>query len=149
MDFDDGLGYRPVAPGAVLTAQYASYGLKRLRYRVALPNGKVLVGQTAIFISAPQTAAAVEDRSGNTGYNPAPVFLTNRPGFPTTDSVYWWPGNLCDDQIRKPLIVVSGFDPAFCMLQKQRDKTGLTRKVGNRACILSRWPTGKTDGRTG
>lgn len=106
LDADDGLGYRTILFDQVLQLSYSDYGIKKIKIKLILVTGEVLLSQTLLKL--------VPKKSGLT-YN------INADDSITLSGVnlYWWYNKNCGDhKIRKPLILIEGFDPLNTLSQK-------------------------------
>ena len=125
-DAGEGLGYRFIAWDQLLTATYPADGTYTLRFRLTCSDGSVLLSQARFDVSQPP--AARYEPTGSTNvitYNSAALFTNTRTytsyeglfGFPRTYAatgkvtVAYANGNT-SGTIRKPLIVIEGYDPS-------------------------------------
>lgn len=108
VEFDAGSGsYRTITPGSSFSQTYNS-GIHHLRLKATLTNGKILYAHTMIKTSEEYSSAAVTRAVNIQG--------TNRESLSTTYngqsiSGYLWFHQLNNDSVRKPFIIVEGFDP--------------------------------------
>ena len=101
VDFDDGLGLRPVAVDAPISVSYRTTGVKILRLRARLADGRELTAACRFEVLALATPApwqtwpltASLGYGGTTGTGEAYVYLA--------------PGHV---QLTEPVVVVEGFD---------------------------------------
>jgi len=116
VDFNDGLGYRPITMGQALNVNYSGTGRKEWRFRLLLTNGTYLYSHTSVYIK--------EDP--HNGYDPGSMTAartgTSDPetiGFIASKSylgkaAYGWitiDYANADRVLRRPLIVAERFDP--------------------------------------
>lgn len=99
IDFDDGLGLRVISIGQLIAIHYSDYGVKRIRCRITDVNGKDYTAQSFYEIQ-PNTCGL--------DYNIDPDDSAHLDGV----NLYWWYNKNCEDRkVRKPLILIEGFDP--------------------------------------
>ncbi|NOT35890.1 MAG: T9SS type A sorting domain-containing protein [Saprospiraceae bacterium] len=99
IDLDDGLGYRTLSTDQLIEIAYADYGIKRLKCRLTDQNGRIYIAQSILELS-PAT--------GGLNFNVDADDSVSLSGV----KVFWWYNKNCDDRkIRKPLILIEGFDP--------------------------------------
>jgi hypothetical protein len=99
-DADDGLGFRPIAPGARVRVRYAATGTRILRMRATYPDGTVRQAGAQLVVGALGTPAP-DDTLIATGAPYAGGSATGR-GY-----VYLAPGHTA---LVNPVVVVEGFD---------------------------------------
>lgn len=125
-DAGEGLGYRPAAWDQPLPATYPADGTYTLRFRLTCADGSVLLSQARFDVSQPPAARYEPTGSANViTYNSAALFTNTRAytsyeglfGFARTYAatgkvtVAYAAGNT-SGTIRKPLIVIEGYDPS-------------------------------------
>lgn len=99
LDADDGLGYRTILLDQVLQLNYSDYGIKKIKIKLILVSGEVLLSQTLLKL---------EPKKGELNYNNYADDSISLSGI----NLYWWYNKNCNDRkIRKPLILIEGFDP--------------------------------------
>ena len=107
-DAGDGNGYRSTNPMSSVSVNYTTTGIKELKLRLTTPNGQVLESHSTIHVIdtnvEPSISAApippVDTIIRHTTYNGVNV---------SAQMSYY--STLYDGKIRKPFIVVEGFDP--------------------------------------
>lgn len=119
IDFNDGLGYQITTFGQLKTVRYATPGLKEWKYKLTLTNNQILYSHSKIFIDAeiPSTRDTPVTRASTQPCSPD-AFGVDKVNFSGTRQ-YLGTANqaileidyaLNDCIIRKPLIIVEGFD---------------------------------------
>lgn len=102
IDFDDGQGWQTYSTGSIISIPYEEEGLKTIKTRYTLANGQKLLTQTLLHIELP-----AED-GGFRMFNISPDTTMAIAG----DTAFVFYNNDCgDQQIRKPLIILEGYDP--------------------------------------
>ncbi len=110
-DFDDGNGWQALTPDQSRNIHYPDTGLYRIRIRALPASGDTLRAQSLLRVDAP--AAQMLLLPGGREYADEPDGYKFFPsGQDSTDGVdvHWWYGE-CPGEIRKPLILLKGFDP--------------------------------------
>ncbi|MEZ4906551.1 MAG: hypothetical protein R2771_02655 [Saprospiraceae bacterium] len=100
IDFGDGNGYVPVSVGNNIVVDYRTYGKYYIKMRLQLESGKYLYAHS--FINIEEKVSNIVNRDYN-----APVLVH------TNDNVEVWAfinDNCGNDKIKKPLILIDGFD---------------------------------------
>ncbi|MCC6815510.1 MAG: T9SS type A sorting domain-containing protein [Saprospiraceae bacterium] len=99
IDFDDGVGYRTINVNELSTITYPDYDTYKIKCRMIDESGRVYVAQSILELT-PTT--------GGVNYNVDADDSVSLQGV----RVFWWYNKNCDDKkIRKPLILVEGFNP--------------------------------------
>ncbi|HRM47182.1 MAG TPA: hypothetical protein PLD64_12275, partial [Flavobacterium sp.] len=150
IDANDGLGYRTTTFGQNLSVAYTSSGLKHWYYKVTLSNGQILYSHSKIIIEEGLVTTPHIDSYGNNNLRTTQVVTTNSTtpalgrkditatlayngGFSSAKVVIDYASS--DRKIRRPLIVVEGFDQGA--LTNPEEEFGITsyedfkRIVGN------------------
>jgi hypothetical protein len=115
VDYGDGLGYRPILPGQVATVTFATADTFRIDIRWTLPGGQYRYASTSIIV---ESATSEFDRGliGQVrmmlGYNdnPKPPHHVGPAG--NGCQIFVWDNKDCGEKMRKPLILIKGFDPS-------------------------------------
>jgi len=113
IDFGDGLGYRPLVADQVYTIHYATADTFRIDIRWALLGGQYRYASTSIIV---EDATSGFDRGiigqvrSMLGYSNAPDRVHHIPTGPGC-TIHIWDNKDCDRKVRKPLILIKGFDP--------------------------------------
>jgi Secretion system C-terminal sorting domain len=110
VDFGDGLGFRPLGFGTTYTINYSTYSTKEIVISTTLTNGSVLKSHTKLKLEP-----AVSPLYALTPENHLLEANDNHSGMRI--NILYSSKSACDDdgetvyRIRKPLIVIDGFDP--------------------------------------
>ena len=107
VDAGDGTGYKQIALGGTIAASYPSSGKKEIKLRVTLTGGNQLVAHSNIIVNAPSAMMAFGAIPNF--YHAGTKTGAAYNGISTSADVYVVSRN--GGQIRKPFIVVEGFDP--------------------------------------
>lgn len=129
IDADDGLGYRTLTAGVPLNISYADTGHKEWKYKLTITGGATLYSHSDMYIQTEYSAAGSGQyrMMSPQGVEDFPVF-----SFAATKSYLSIAGKGYatikyanpDHIIRKPLIVVEGYDPGHIL--KPEEKFGYT-----------------------
>ncbi len=119
VDFNDGNGLVSVTVGNAYTINYSAAGYKALRFVVTLSNSTIITTYAAILITQPQLEECsrsscnlispkinIESSLSFQGYDES----STSKGRGEYKIFYATNGN-CDGVLRKPIVVVDGFDP--------------------------------------
>ena len=128
LEFDagEGQGYRPAAWDQPLTATYPANGTYTLRFRLTCADGSVLLSQARFDVSQPPAARYGSAGSTNVvTYNSNALFTDTRPYTPingflapfaaTGKVTVAYASSNFTGTIRKPLIVIEGYDPSAAL----------------------------------
>ncbi len=116
IDFGDGAGYRTVAANAAVTITYATEGEKTIRFKLSYTDSSFKESRTKIEIRDIPSQQQAQARYGGVNINEfnfpktnfhAPKAYQGKVGKALVTVEYTNP----EKKIRKPLIVVEGFDP--------------------------------------
>ncbi|GEM54110.1 hypothetical protein B0A58_00765 [Flavobacterium branchiophilum NBRC 15030 = ATCC 35035] len=120
IDFNDGLGYQTVTFGRIKNVTYTTAGLKEWKYKLTLTNNQILYSHSKIQIDAeipPTTTATTYSRTINQpcsqnafGIDEVEFNGTRQYLGATNQAILEIDYALNDCVIRKPLIVVEGYD---------------------------------------
>ena len=101
IDFNDGLGFRPLIPNILQSVTYSSIGMKYIVFKINLDNGQSVYAKSKIDIT---------DLEGSKSrrYDEPPFSLNIQT--PHGSKAKFFPSNECD-KIIKPLIYIEGFNP--------------------------------------
>lgn len=108
-DAGDGNGYREITTSTNLSVNYSEDGEKLLRLKLHMPNGEELIAHSTLIVSTVNISPCTEDENQmapdgtitrNYNYNGETV---------SAKMTYHIASD--DNQIRRPFIVVEGFDP--------------------------------------
>ncbi|WP_293882328.1 hypothetical protein [Sphingobacterium sp. UBA1498] len=118
IDPGDGGGYRQITLGGSLTANYPSSGRKEVKMRVTLTGGNQLLSHSNIQVLLPTAAASAFGIGSTYSYATTKVGAAYN-GVSTSAEVY----TICrvNNIIKKPLIVVEGFDPRVLSVLVEKD----------------------------
>lgn len=128
IDFNNGLGYLSMTFGQLRTVNYTTGGLKEWKYKLTLTNGQVLYSHSKIFIDAeiPPTNNNILKRTINEPCSQDAFgidkveFYGSRPYLGTTNQAILEIDYAFNDcVIRKPLIVVEGFDSGLFGIENE------------------------------
>ena len=137
IDANDGLGYRTTTFGQNLSVAYTSSGLKHWYYKVTLSNGQILYSHSKIIIeeglvTTPHSSGesnlrtsqgvATSSTTSGLGRKDITATLAHNGSFGSAKVVIDYAS--ADRKIRKPLIVVEGFDQGA--LTNPEDEYGIT-----------------------
>ena len=137
IDANDGLGYRTTTFGQNLSVAYNSSGLKHWYYKVTLSNGQILYSHSKIIIeeglvTTPHSSGesnlrtsqgvATSSTASGLGRKDITATLAHNGSFGSAKVVIDYAS--ADRKIRKPLIVVEGFDQGA--LTNPEDEYGIT-----------------------
>ncbi|HRI02074.1 MAG TPA: hypothetical protein PK006_13570 [Saprospiraceae bacterium] len=105
IDFDDSTGYKPLVLDSLYTLTYTQDSLHRIRIKYSLASGEELISQTLLMIQPPSTEGA--------SFNPDNYDVEPSGSFENDGvTVHYWYNKKCNTAcVRKPLIMVEGFDP--------------------------------------
>lgn len=126
IEINTGSGYKSIEVGGSITENYATDGIKDIKLRITLTTGKQLLSHTSIeTLGHAATRSTYED---DFLYTPKRT-ITGEPykGLSTSAEVFvaYAPSNNTG-RIKKPFIVVEGFDPRFnkkaTFDEKQKDR---------------------------
>jgi hypothetical protein len=115
IDYGDGLGYRSILPDQVATVTYANADTFRIDIRWTLPGGQHRYASTSIIV---ESATSEFDRGmiGQVrmmlGYSNAPDRQRHVGPAGNGCQIFIWDNKDCGMKIRKPLILIKGFDPS-------------------------------------
>ena len=119
IDFDDGLGFRTVAFNNTISTSYSQVGEKTMRFRAILTNGDSLMAYSKITINlVPQYA----NKPSNHPYYDI-LTINAQIAHPNNYSSGYFGKNIgyvkiyyknADKKLRKPILIVDGFDPNNC-----------------------------------
>lgn len=139
IDANDGLGYRTTTFGQNLSVTYTTSGLKHWLYKVTLSNGQILYSHSKIIIEEGLvTTPHIGSSGGNTlkstqsittnsttpalGRQDITATLAYNGGYGSAKVIIDYAS--ADRKIRKPLIVVEGFDQG--VLTNPEEEYGIT-----------------------
>lgn len=116
VDFGAGAGFQSILPDEVLTIQYATTDTFRIDMRFTLTNGSHRYASTSLIVKA---ATNIWDRGfmgslrTGMGYsdNPDSTFHIGSEGSGVELHI-WYNQECMDNKLRKPLILIKGFDPS-------------------------------------
>ncbi len=115
IDFDDGQGWQSLPTDQALYVSYPDTGMYRIVVRQVLVSGQTLQSQTMLKVFPRPSSNNLGDGANRTGdgYSDGPddqQYIGNGFTDPTGLFLYIFYGD-CHTEIRKPLILVEGFDP--------------------------------------
>lgn len=107
MEFDagDGLGYRPCLKNSTISVNYTTEGIKTLKFRIRTLQGQYLESQTYINIQLPKATIL----GGGKVFTTKDYTSSEFNGQSVSARIVYDP--TISSQIRKPFIIVEGFDP--------------------------------------
>ena len=119
VDFNDGAGYRTITIGQAINISYADTGRKTWTFRLTLTNNTNLYSHTEMQIELePNKYGSAGGVSTNSFARPGgPVFLTADNAHNGEAGQGWITVDYAnaDLRLRRPLIVVEGFDPGHLL----------------------------------
>lgn len=106
IEFDpgNGGGYRNVTTGNTVTVSYSGNGIFELKLRVTLSTGEILLSHSYISIDEPLPETKAEGTSD-------PETISEVYNGTTVNAHYRIAYNTTTNSLRRPIIVVEGFDP--------------------------------------
>jgi len=116
VDFNDGLGYRPITMGQALNVNYTGTGRKEWKFNLLLTNGTNLHSHTSVYIkddpyNGYDPGSITASRMGASDPETLP-FTASKPYLGTAASGWITIDYANADRIlRRPLIVAERFDP--------------------------------------
>jgi len=106
IDFDDGMGFRTFTLGQNFNINYSDYGRHVIKIKLIGENNQILYATTYIEITPEQSGFAPLDDDDY--FSDADIM----DGYGGVLEIWRFKNNECiDDSIRKPLILLDGFDP--------------------------------------
>lgn len=112
-DADDGNGYRPINPinDSTITIIYTNNGIKRIKLKAILNNGRTLVTHSRVYIKKTLQIDLMDESNSTSN---STLKMDSIPDLTTLCDnkvgVYYYSAH-GDGSIRKPFIIAEGFDP--------------------------------------
>jgi len=145
IDFDDGNGARILDPNEEYTVEYSTTGAKVIEIEVWLTGGLILSCFSTFTVSAVnpimQRAARAAQSPPNNNY-PNAVVSATYDNVTYTGNFGIWYGCESENQIRKPVIFVEGYDPhdwntlSGGELYALADQESLATNLRNQGCDI-------------
>ncbi len=133
VDFGDGSGYQTVTVGATVSVSYASSGFKYIKSLITYSDESTLTTYSALKVNGSSQIlqrGSVSPMANCSMVDELPKIITTETfqGYTETSArsgvgdvtVFYHTNSGCDEVIRKPVIVVDGFDPGSV-----RDASGI------------------------
>lgn len=118
INVDDGLGYRNIAFGQNLAVDYTSNGIKHWLYKITLSDGQTLYSHSKIYVEegvlTSGQATATNPLFGRVDINATTPY---NGSYGSAKVVIDYAS--ADHKIRKPLIIVEGFDPGVMVAPEE------------------------------
>jgi hypothetical protein len=108
IDFGNGNGFQTLNLNQLYSVTYATDSLHLVQLKYTLADGRVLVAQTMIIVEPHTNLQGGALERGGTQYESSSYNASKKLDGLT---IYYWYNTICDEQkIRKPLIIIEGFD---------------------------------------
>ncbi len=123
VNFNDGAGYRTLTMGQAINISYADTGRKTWTFKLTLTNNTTLYSHTEMQIESDPNAYGSGGCSSCRFPRPGgPVFLTADNAYDGLFGQGWITVDYAnaDLRLRKPLIVVEGFDPGHLLTSENQ-----------------------------
>ncbi|MBW7840688.1 MAG: T9SS type A sorting domain-containing protein [Chitinophagaceae bacterium] len=122
VNFDDGAGYRTLTMGQPVNISYADTGRKTWTFRLTLSNNTTLYSHTEMQIEPEPNAYGSGCSSCRFPRPGGPIFLTADEAYLGQFGQGWITVDYAnaDLKLRRPLIVVEGFDPGHLLAPERQ-----------------------------